>query len=211
MRIFIVGISARSAGEEIEISFRVSDDTGERESRESFVISSEQYLTFSPQKGEANEGVYDEISRAALVWAAVKKGTYLLSYGACSQKAMRAKLYSKGIDKEIAAEAVERLASMGLIREFEDALREAEKMAARLWGRRRIGAALYEKGYTSEAVTHALYALEDIEIDFTENCRALIESKYSSALGDKDRERKMVAALMRYGYSMSEIKDAMTR
>ena len=210
MRIFINGIYARSGGEEIEVSFHLADEVGEHECKESFIISAEQYLTIGISKGDSDERTYDEISYAATVWSAVKRGMSVLSYGACSQKALRAKLCAKGIDKEIAAEAAERLVAMGLVRESEDASRAAEKMAARLWGKRRISAALYEKGYSAEAVKDALCYLEDMEIDFAENCRGLIESKYPCAVGDREKEQKMIAALMRYGYSMSEIKDAMS-
>ena len=149
MRITVSCISARSGGEEMEISFRLLDDTGERECKESFIISAEQYLTIGVSKGDADEDTYDEIGHAATVWNAVKRGMSVLSYGACSQKALRVKLCAKGIDKEIAAEAAERLVAMGLIRENEDAARAAEKMAARLWGKRRISAGLYEKGYSA--------------------------------------------------------------
>ncbi len=210
MDIRIVSICARSGGEETEITFLVKSPNGEHSSKESFIISSSRYLTLGLEIGVSDTEQYDIVSREANVWSAVKKSLYLLGYGACSEKALRIKLISKGFNKEIAAEAVEYLSSRGLIRECDDAVSVAKQMAAKLWGKRRIVSGLYEKGYSARAVTLALASLEENGIDYVESCRKLIKTRYSFDADDKQSISKTFAALMRYGYSTSEIKQAMS-
>ena len=209
MQISISSICARSGGEEIEISFLITSEDGVNTDRQSFIISSSQYLVIMPQKGEANEEIYDEISHASGVWEATKKGIFLLGYGACSERALLMKLYSKGFDKEIAAEAVEQIVLMGLLRAGDDASRLAEQMTKKLWGKKRIISALYEKGYSAEAVEIAINSLEDSGLDFEENCKKLVRKKYSGAELGREGQSKLYAALSRYGYSSSEIKSAL--
>ena len=54
-----------------------------------------------------------------------------------------------------------------------------------------------------------MLALEGDRIDYAENCAKLILRSYRHALGDPNAQKKMYAALMRYGYSSSEIKEAL--
>ena len=209
MRIFITSAVSRNAGEEIDVTFEITADGGEHTDRETFTVSSSQYLTLGISKGESDEEKYDEVLHAAEVWSAVKKGVSLLGYGSCSEKALRMKLVGKGFDREICAEAVEKIVAMGLLRACDDALREAQRQAEKLWGRRRIIAELYRKGYDAEAVASAMQALDDSCIDYAENCARLISRSYRRALTDPDGQKKIYAALMRYGYSPSEIKQAL--
>ena len=119
---------------------------------------------------------------------------------------MRLKLRSKGFSPDTAAEAAAYLVALGYINERKDAEREAERCVAKLWGRRRIAAALYEKGYSEGAVRGAMELLD--RVDFDEQCSALIRKKFGG-VPDEPRERqKLFAALVRYGYSPSEIKNA---
>ena len=215
MDISVVALRAHSGGEEMEVTFEIKSEIkgegGRHSCRSSFIISSKQYLIIGISKGHADEETYDAVSHGAEVWDCVKRGMYLLGFGACSEKALRMKLVSKGYGKDIAEEAVAELVARGLLRQREDALREAEKMAEKLWGSKRIAAGLYQKGYPSEAVNYALNALEDKGIDYVEGCVGLIKKRFAHA-GDSPAERKkLFAALSRYGYSASEIKDALNR
>ncbi len=210
MDIRIVSVSSRSGGEETEITFVIKSESGEHTARESFIISSARYLTLGFEVGASDTDQYDTVSREAEIWSATKKALFMLSYGACSKKALRTKLVAKGFEKEIAAEAVSALAERGLLRENDDAARVAEKMLAKLWGKRRIVSGLYEKGYSAEAVASAVCALEDSGVDFVENCRKLIKTRYSFDPTDRQSVNKVFSALSRYGYSASEIKQAMT-
>ena len=208
MLIKITSLYAMNAGEEMGITFEVTSDDGLHTEKQTFVISSKQYLLFDISKGECGTELYDTVARAARVWQAVRRGVSLLGYGACSEKALRSKLVMKGFDRDIAADAVEELVSMGLIRPNDDAFREAQRLAAKLLGKRRIVAGLYEKGYSAEAVAAAMNLLEDEGIDYVRNCRELIRKRYGGIPDSIAEKRKLYSALQRYGYSLSEIKDA---
>ena len=206
MEIRISAVSARSGGEEFEVCFELSD--GEHAEKRSFLISSSQYLVLCPRKEISDEQTFDEIKYASDVWSATKRGIFILGYGACSEKALAAKLVSKGFDKDIATDAVRAIVAKGLLRPADDATRAAEKMAKKLWGKRRIISALYEKGYSAEAVSRAICSLEDGGIDFEENCKQLAKEKYADTELDVSAQAKIYSALSRYGYSSSEIKSA---
>ena len=206
MDIRISAISGRSGGEEVEISFEISNGT--HAEKRSFIISTAQYLVICPERGAADEQIFDEIKYASDVWSATKRGIFILGYGSCSEKALIAKLVSKGFDRDISAEAVQAIVAKGLLRPADDASREAEKMVRKLWGKKRIISALYEKGYSADAVRAALYSLEKNGVDYEKNCKRLVREKYSDAELDVSGQSKLYAALSRYGYSSSEIKSA---
>ena len=209
MQVEITSLYSKNGGEEIVITFALTSDDGQNTERQSFTLSSKQYLILSPAKGESDTDTFDAVASAAQVWQATKRGIYILGYGACSEKALLSKLIAKGFERHIAREAVDELVARGLIRAADDASREAQRQAAKLWGRSRIVSALYEKGYSAEAVNAALDSLEDAGIDYVKNCRALISKKYRDLPSDPKERSKMIAALARHGYSMSEIKQAL--
>lgn len=210
IKVTVTSVCARSAGEEIDVTFSVSDGEENREISK-FTLSSRQFLTIGISKGESDTDTFDAVRRAARVWCATKKGMMLLGYGAASKKAMRMKLVSKGFDKDVALEAADALEALGLLREGDDAAELARRLAAKLWGRKRIVSELYGKGYSSEAVEKAMDELDDADVDFVRNCRALIDKRYGGVPQEPDARKKLYAALCRYGYSSSEIKEAFSR
>lgn len=208
MTVFVTSIGAVNSGEEIRIVFEIRDDGGENVQRESFIISSRKYLVKGIEKGESTTDVYETVAREAEVWSAVKRGVALLNYGSCSEKALRTKLSSKGFDKEIAAEAVSEISSMGIMNAERDALCEAEKCVSKLWGKRRITAELFGKGYSSEAVAAAIRELDAGGVDYTQNCFKLMQRRKTKVTNDVREKQKIFAAMSRYGYSASEIRGA---
>ena len=208
MTVFVTSIGAVNAGEEIRISFEIRSDSRENVQRESFIISSKKYLVMGIEKGETTTDVYETVAREAEVWSAVKRGLALLNYGACSEKALRMKLSSKGFDKEIAAEAVLEISSMGIMNAERDAICEANKCISKLWGKRRIMSELFAKGYSSEAVAAAMRELELSGVDYTQNCLSLMQKRKTKISNDVREKQKIFAAMSRYGYSASEIREA---
>ena len=99
---------------------------------------------------------------------------------------------------------------LGLINAAEDATELARKLVSKLWGKKRIASGLYEKGYASEDVAVAMNALDDMGIDFAENCRLLVEKRYGDVPRDPNGRRRLYAALAQYGYSSAEIREALT-
>ncbi len=210
MTVKIISISSRAAGEEICVTLELTGEGEGQVQRESFVVSSRQYLMLCPQKGECSMEIYDEIAHAAQVFSALKRGISVLSFGSCSEKALIAKLISKGFDREIAAEAAGELVSRGLLDAKSDAYREVQKQVAKLWGEKRIVAELYAKGYSQETISGAMSALAEDGVDYIENCRALINKKYGELPSEPMLRKKAISSLVRYGYTVSQIKEAVS-
>ena len=206
MEVYITSISAGGLSE-IFVSFELSD--GEKRSTSKFLISDGAYTELSLSVGISSNFVYDAVEREAKIYAAYKKALYLLSFSSASKKALYRKLVSKGCEAEFSSLALERLEANGLLCEVDFALREGERCLEKLWGAERIRAHLKEKGYCDDSVNAVFFAFEDMGVDFGENCALLVEKKYPRVPTDKKELQKAIAALMRYGYSLSQIKRAL--
>ena len=201
----VTSVSAGGIGE-IIVSFDVRE--GEKRSVSRFLISDDAYTKLSLTVGMSDMLTYEAVEREAYIYGAYKRAIYLLGFSTSSRRALYKKLVSKGFDPEYSRIALDRLSDNGLLCEAESAIREAEKCASKLCGEERIRAALFEKGYSDESISTAFFALEDSGVDFDENCLSLIKKKYSSLPTDKKELQKIISSLMRYGYSLSQIKRA---
>ena len=196
----------RAQHEGAEMLVQLLLENGEHQEQKSLVITTEQYCEFNLTRGPISEELYEQIEEAAELCRALRSGESLLSYGANSVQALTRKLVGKGYNREVAAQAAERLAGYGLIDEERDMQREVEKCLRKLWGSKRISAHLWSKGYAAETMQGLPTLLEDV--DFSQNCAALIKKHYGEVPTDTDENRRMIASLSRYGYSIGEIRDA---
>jgi len=205
MTVEILSLAARG-DEEIAVTFSMR--SREHEQKETVLVPVTLVADLGLRVGECTTDCYDAVCRGALIASAVKRGLYLLGYGSCSRRALTRKLVSKGIAREIAQASAAELDERGYLDENADALREAEKCVAKLWGQRRIAATLMTKGFEQEAVQHALYTLEDQGVDYAELCAERIRRKEGEVPRDPDARRRLMASLQRNGFSSSEIRDA---
>ena len=205
MKITVRALYAQHEGSLITVC--VVLESGERREERRLPIMTEQYCEIKPKKGEITEEMYDRIEAASALCQAVRHGEYLLSFGANTRQMLVQKLQKKGYTRDVATQAAERLAEMGLIDEKRDLSREIEKCLRKLWGSKRIAAHLWSRGFDSETMAMLPSALE--EIDFVSNCAALIRKHYGALPEDTDGQRRMIASLGRYGYSLSEIREAL--
>lgn len=204
MTVELLSLCARN-GEEIAVTFLLRQ--GEYTQKETFLVSAALVADLRLQTGESTQDCYDSVAYGAEVYQAVCKGLYLLGYGSCSARTLCRKLTEKGIRKEIAAEAVKELARQGYLNGHADALREAERCVAKRWGRRRIAAALFAKGYADGDVRSALTRLEE-EVDYVRLCVERIRRQIGTVPTDAAGRRKLTVALQRYGFTGSEIREA---
>ena len=207
LTITIRALRAQHEGAEMLVQLLL--ENGEHQEQKSLVITTEQYCELNLTRGQITEEVYEKIEEASELCRALRSGESLLSYGANSVQALTRKLIGKGYKREVAAEAAERLAGYGLINEERDMKREVEKCLHKLWGSKRISAHLWTKGYAHETMQGLFELLQ--EIDFSENCAALIKKHYGEVPTDADEHRRMIASLSRYGYSIGEIREAIRR
>lgn len=192
-----------------EVALRIVIENGERREERRLVLTTEQYCELKPTRGEIGEEYYDALESAAQLCSAIRAGEHLLSYGANSVRALTQKLVHRGYLRETAALAAGRLADMGLIDEAGDLRRELEKCRRKLWGAKRISAHLWSRGFGADAMAELPTLLE--EVDFVANCAALIRKHYGTLPTQPDDRRRMMASLGRYGYSLSEIREAIAR
>ncbi|MBQ7321860.1 MAG: RecX family transcriptional regulator [Clostridia bacterium] len=208
MNIQITDLRALDGDSLVAVHVLILSEDGARDSRVYHILPA-QYGALRLRVGEIGCETVDALEAAAMLCGAIRKGMSLLSYGAQSEKNMRQKLRARGFAPEVAAEAAAYLKGQGWMNEAEDALRLAQSCRRKHWGERRILSHLFEKGYSEAAVNEVRDALA--EEDFLPDCMALIRSRYHGVPTDRHEQQKVTAALMRYGYSLSEIREAMSR
>ncbi|MBQ1230560.1 MAG: RecX family transcriptional regulator [Clostridia bacterium] len=179
---------------------------GEHREQKSLVITTEQYCELKPTVGPLDEETYERLESAALLCAALRGGESLLSFGPNSVKMLTRKLMQRGFSKEVASAAAEKLCLSGLINERADLRREVEKGLRKLWGAKRISAHLWSRGFDQDVIRELPEILE--EVDFPANCAAYIRKHYGGLPETPEEQKKMIAALCRYGYTLQEIKRA---
>ena len=180
--------------------------SGTKKEKRTLIIPDRVYLELKLSKGEISTECFDRLDAEARELAAYRRGLSMLGYGACSERRLSQKLTQKGFDPENAKHAAAVLKSEGCINEIRDVEREVSAGLRKLWGTRRIIARLYEKGYCDEAISSARAQLESV--DFPELCAALIKKRFGVFPTEPKEREKATAALIRYGYSLSEIREA---
>ena len=206
MKIEVISVSAVSEGAEMIISVSISNEDNKTEKRK-FLIFTEQYLELGIRKGQViDEETFDKIEELSKKCRAIRKGVDLLSYSASSKVRLAHRLRSKGIDKESAENAAEHLEKMGIINEEADVERQIALCLKKLWGKRRIYRELCAKGYDRTLVEAEISKI-DGEI-LVQNCVACFRKNHKILPEDPEVRKKIVASLVRYGYTFSEIKEA---
>lgn len=207
MTITIKRIISSPSGDLIEIETEIK--SGSESETKKFGILAEQYAKLRPQKGEITQYQYEELEEASEVCDAYSRAANILSFGMNTARTLKQKLRRRGFSESASSVAVRMLCEKGYISENDDILRATEHCINKGWGMRRILAYLRQKGYGSEALSTALDEMS--EVDFSEVCAGLIEKKYGLIPSDPREKQKMVAFLVRYGFSMREIKEAASK
>ena len=205
LSIELTSLRAASGGDEVCLSITLTD--GEHTERRTLTLLTAQYAAMKPERGPLSREFYEKLVIQSDICAAVRRGIYLLGFGASSQKGLVRKLQSKGIDVRVARSAVAYLTRTGYINEESDALREAERGLKKRWDKKRIASSLFVKGYGEEVISHTLDSLDEDEI--AENCR-FEASKLLRGDNTLESRKKAYASLSRMGYSSSEIRAALS-
>lgn len=204
--ISIRSLRAQHDGAEMLVGIQL--ESGENTEQRSLPITTEQYCDLKLQRGVITEETYEAIEEASQLCMALRCGENLLAYGANTEQALARKIAQRGFSREISIRAAHRLCEIGLIDEKRDLRREVEKCLRKLWGAKRISAHLWSRGFSAESMRELDPLLE--EIDFVAACAAMIQKHYGTPPTDPDDARRMVASLSRYGYSVAEIKGAIS-
>lgn len=139
---------------------------------------------------------------------AIDKCYDLLSRRDHSVKELKTKLL-RTVDEENADRAIAKMLDYGYLNDEKYAhslvsyLSQTKNMSSSF-----IKQELYKRGIPSDIISNAL---EDVEIDNIVSVVELIQTKYASKLDSPDGEKKVIAALMRKGFSYSDIRYAFER
>ena len=210
MNISVYRILAVGNGEEAEISMEISN--GKESQHIKGTVSAAMFSTLglpvilkAPILIEMSR--CEEILRCMKLYSAVKKGIYLLGYARNTAKSLSQKLKMKGYPDDIAEEAVSYLKEKGYIRERDDAFLFAENMARhKSYGKNRIKKEMFAKGFPEDVIREAV---EMIDVDFSEICAHRLSTMGGSDILKNPQEKnKVISALMRYGFSYHDIREA---
>lgn len=196
----ITEVIPMDGGSAVRLRLTISD--GIHTENKALTLSDEQYFDCGrPKAGEISGELCEKLEALSAQHAAVRYGAYLLGYAPASRAALKRKLTSRGISPDDAGAAAQELAEHGYIDEEKQAVRLILRYAnSNLYGRRRIEAELFHRGYARETVTAAFDACVD-ELDFDKNKKELIRRKFAGqVLSDPAVKQKVFALLRRYGY-----------
>ncbi len=173
-----------------------------------FILLDELFDSLDMEVGDEVSELLPTLDSYSDITAAFASACSSFAYVQASIKALYRKLISKGFSKETSREAIEIVRSRGFVDEQNIALRRAELMTEKLWGRSRILRKLFEEGFPEDVILNVSETLS--EVDFARNCARVIEKKYSYLPEDRREREKMYASLSRLGYSSADIRKAMS-
>ena len=125
-----------------------------------------------------------------------------------SVRELREKLL-RTVDEVSAEKAIERFEELGYLDDEKFARNYAEHLFKnKNYSNNHVKQELYNKGISRDIVAEII---EDSEIDSVENIITIINKKYYSKLNAENGKEKVVAALMRKGFSYGDIKSAFYR
>jgi regulatory protein len=207
MKIEIISVNALGEGAEMLIGVAITGDSGMSEKRK-FLLFAEQYLELGLCRGAVIDAdTFDKLEEMSKRCVAMRKGSDLLAYSSSSRVRLAQRLRQKGIDRESAEDAARRLEELGLIDEEADVESLVRSCLKKLWGKKRIYRELCAKGYDRDVVSRELEGVDDETL--VNNCVALFRKKHKVFPSDPETQKKIIASLVRYGYSFGEIKKAL--
>ena len=205
MKIYIDSKKPVHGGAGISVKIRLEQEASGESASADIVISFDDYSVLCEhiKPGEISEEFFSVLEEKGRIYSAFSYGMYLLEYGECSRKKLVYKLTQKGHDRESAETAADMLVQAGYIDEYE-LVHSAMLHACRdkCYGRRRIIAELYEKGFDREVVQEAFRLFEG-ELDYDEAKRKLLVMKFGSEYPvpkDIKEKQKIMNTLYRYGH-----------
>ena len=156
---------------------------------------------------EINEEELTELLDAVSFRRAYNKGLDFLSRRPYGTKELIKKLCEKGHEKDSAEKACERLTELGLLNDEEFARILANELLERKnYSIKRIRQELSFRGINREIVENTIEALDN---DPQSRIIIIIKKKYMNKIGDEKGRKRTIDALMRLGYSYSDIKNAL--
>lgn len=135
---------------------------------------------------------------------AVNKCYDLLSMRDHSVKELNNKLL-KTVDEKSANMAISKMLELGYLDDEKFAVTLVNHLIAKNKSKSFIKQEMFKRGISSDIINNTI---EDIQVDNVSACLSLISSKYRNKLSVEGGKEKVIAALMRKGFSYYDIKSA---
>ena len=172
------------------------------------LVSEEQYLRFEIKEGdEIDDERFLKIREEMLFDNARRTAFNILACGENNKKSLICKLQAKGYSYELCKNIAIYMEHRGYIDEKKQIGLLCETYLRKKFGKLKIINELVVKGYQREDVM-AYVSSELKDFDFAESCAYIIENKYYPMPTFGEELKKMMGALMRYGYTIIDIKKA---
>ncbi len=171
------------------------------------LVSNEQYERFDIEEGEIiDDKHFLEIREEMLFDNARRAAFSILSCGENNKKALVTKLQARGYSYELCKNVAIYMEHRGYIDEKKQIKLLCQNYLKKKYGKLKIINELVAHGYQREDVQE--FVKKNLEkVNFAENCAYIIENKFMPLSGNPDDVKKMMGALLRYGYSIGEIKE----
>ena len=137
---------------------------------------------------------------------AKSRALWYLSRADHSKKALLQKLVKGGFSKEAVALAVERMEELGLLDDEKLAVRLKEYFLCQKMSKKEVYHKLLLKGIESSLAKETVFSDDG---DETEKIKELISVKYAKKLDTEDNVKKVYGALVRKGFSFTDIRKAL--
>lgn len=178
------------------------------ESGEKLKIPAYLLVQFSLATGmELSDETWQELKKACAKENCRQRAVRILSQTAVSEKELQKRLIQKGETAEDAAQTVSWLKELKLLDDEKTAQMLVQTAARKGYGKKRIESILYEKSIPRELWENALSELPqtDDAID------GFLHQKLDGKTIDQKLLQKVTQALIRRGFSWSEIREAISR
>ena len=171
-------------------------------------ITEQELLDFGLRAGDdLNEAALAKLKEAAGVSNVKATAADLIGKRAMSRASLEKKLKEKGASEADARYAAERLEAIGAINDADYAALLARHYGEMGYGPQRVRDKLYEKGVPRELWEDALDQLPDNG----EQIDRFLQSKLRGRTPEEKEKKRLTDALLRRGYSWSDVKAAWNR
>ncbi|MBQ7225554.1 MAG: RecX family transcriptional regulator [Clostridia bacterium] len=175
------------------------------------LVSDEQFERFDIDEGEIIDDKRFLAIREEMLFDNARRAAFsILSCGENNKKSLIMKLQNKGYSYELCKNMAIYMEHRGYIDEKKQIGLLCDGYLKKKYGKIKIINELVTKGYLREDVME--YVQNELgEVNFAENCAYIIENKFMPLPPVSSEDfKKMMGALMRYGYSFAEIKGGLT-
>ena len=171
-------------------------------------ITEEEVLRFRLRAGgEIDDEILAEIERSAKRSGTKAKAANMIASRPLSKKELQKRLVQKGSDAGDAQDAVQWLEELGAVDDEAYAATLVRHYSSRGYGAARVREELHRRGVPRELWDEAIAQIPDS----SETLDALIQKKTRGDLADPKERKRVCDALLRRGFSWSEVRAALGR